>query len=77
MNRMSILKGLLRFKNILYVSGHETGRVKSRLAKNAILGCSTAGLGAKDGGHATELYGTILALRQTVFISLYQFHALT
>lgn len=29
MNRMSILRGLLRFKNILYVSGHGTGYIKN------------------------------------------------
>lgn len=37
-------------------------------SQNAILGRSTAGLAAKEGGHAIELSGTILAMRQTVFI---------
>ncbi len=37
-------------------------------AQNAIPGCSTVGLATREGGHAVELSGTILALRQTVFI---------
>ena len=37
---------------------------------NFCLGCSTAGLTAKDGGHAVGLSGTILTMRQAVLIWL-------
>ena len=40
-------------------------------------GRSTAGLAAMDGGHAVELSGTILAMRQTALICTYLFQALT